>query len=297
MCSGEVGAAVPIPTRPFASTVKMFVEVAIVKIAVEEAAVEVAIITCPLLLIPNMSVEVEIANKPFAKELVVDPITNAPVLEERLRTAVEEVYVKKLSVCTTLEALPPMKNGMPFTKIGVEVVTPPEPPAEPAMVYVPLVEVVIVMFAPAVNPIVEVETNAPPFAKKVTVPPPASAEQVIVPVAEMFDTLSVPPHAPPGLILNPSESVPVELPSVNPGVDVPKETTPTFVIVFATLLSPVENVRADSFAFQVAADAILPSAKVPIHVGTNRSCPVEVVICMPRFVSEEVAKVKVFPRT
>ena len=44
----------------------------------------------------------------------------------------------------------------------------PPPPA--AIVYVPSVEVVIDILLPAWKLIVEVETNAPPFARNVTVP-------------------------------------------------------------------------------------------------------------------------------
>jgi len=59
-------------------------------------------------------------------------------------------------------------------------------------VYVPSVEVVRVIFAPAVNPIVEVVRNAPPFALNITAPPPWSVVQVIIPDEETEENLSVP---------------------------------------------------------------------------------------------------------
>ena len=113
--------------------------------------------------------------------------------------------------------------------IGDEVDTEPLPPVA-ATVYVPSVEVVIVTFDPAVNPIVEVVMNEEPLARNVTelppsivivsgdvevetpeparmivepvnppmfaIPPPdPCAVQTIVPVEEILATWSEPPHA------------------------------------------------------------------------------------------------------
>lgn len=83
----------------------------------------------------------------------------------------------------------------------MDVATPPLPPPVAAMVYVPFDEVVMVILEPAVNPIVDVETNAPPFARNVTEAPAAPcAEQVmeIVPEAERvtFVIWSEPEHVP-----------------------------------------------------------------------------------------------------